>query len=415
MRQSALSFIALLTSHILSMALCGCSRIEPVPFAEAPEEVDSKSLVGTVIVSNLEEAISPGKNLVYCGTFQLAWNELRDEVIGEDIHLVGEPPLVAKLNRKLVTKDMVPRGSYIAMVGFGKDEIVRQINEALVEEFGDAAPVVEEEMKPGDILAYAYLLRVLRFATPFEKLEAPLDFPDADVATPVVAFGIEEYNEKNARHRRMAEQVEVFTYDYDTEEFVVRLTVDSEADELILAKIAPKETLQATVEAVRQRMTQNIPKRLSHEDTLQIPRLSFNIMHSYDELLGRGLLNKGFETYFISKAFQSVQFSLCEIGVQVASESLIEAMSIPRKLVFDSPFLIMLLKKESDSPYLVIWVANAELMELVPTREAALVQAYLEWKPPSGVADGPMNPFHPRLLKLGDELPSTLALDGVVN
>jgi len=338
----------------------------PTPFAEALEEVDSKSLAATAVVSNLEEVIPPNKNLVYCATFQLAWNELRDEMIGEDIRLTSEPPMVAKLNQKLVTKDMVPNGSYVAMVGFGKDEIVRRINESLIEEFGDAAPVVvEEDMLPGSILAYAYLLRVLRFATPFEKLESPLDFAGEGESTPVAAFGIEEYNSKNSRHRRMAEQVEVLAYDYHTEEFVIRLAVDSSSDELILAKVQPKETLLATVEAVRQLIAQNAAKPMNHEDTLQIPRLSFNIVHSYDELLNKPLLNKGFEPYVITKALQSVQFTLCETGVQVASEARIRADSIPRNLVFDGPFLILLRKRGSDLPYLAIWVANAELLEPV--------------------------------------------------
>ena len=51
-------------------------------------QTDSTRLRSTIITPHLEQKLFPGKNIIYCATFQLAWNELRDDIIGGDIRLI---------------------------------------------------------------------------------------------------------------------------------------------------------------------------------------------------------------------------------------------------------------------------------------------------------------------------------------
>ncbi len=394
----------------LSLHAAGCSSDEP----EKPLlQIDSTELKKTLFTSHMEEAIKPGRSLLYCSTFQIAWNELKDNIIKEDIHLVDEPPMVKFLNKSLSTKSDISADCYVAMAGFGRDGILDKINKALRDKFGEESPVVSENLQPEWILAYAYLCKNLEFKDAFENLDKPIAFTSADEATAgVKAFGIEEYYECS-KHNKLAKQVEILDYEDDSD-FILKLKSTSAKDEIILAKVKPEETLLKTIESVQVRIesAKNRPpvdiekvseavekyhelasqgkkelwseehkkliedyenqvkkagsSSLNEDDTLQIPKLDFDLKHLYSELHGKHFVNKSYEGYWIAEAVQTVRFRLDEKGVLLKSEARIvcgaESMTGPKRLVFDRPFLLYLKEKGAKYPYLAIWVGNTELM-----------------------------------------------------
>jgi hypothetical protein len=351
------------TKVLVFFALCllvGCGREKPGKVLRA----DSKDLKHTIITANLEEKIVPGKNIIYCSTFQLAWNELRDNIVKEDIRLDGDPPLVAVLNKKLATKDDISPDSYLAMVGFGKDGILEKVNNSLRSKFGDAAPTVTEPLGPEDILAYAYLLKDLKFATPFESLKEPVEFQSSLCTSNVRAFGIKEFNPGKRKHQKLAEEVSILGYADEGAEFVVGLSSKSPKDEIVLAKVKPAETLLETFRSVHSAAERRESWDLDHDDTLQVPKLDFDLRHSYSELIQKSLRNEGFQGYFITKAQQDIRFRLNERGAMLKSEARlkVESKERPRRLVFDAPFLLYLREKQGKFPYLAIWVDNAEIL-----------------------------------------------------
>lgn len=347
---------------ILLLALCGI-----VGCGRKPERIlraDSKDLKHTIITAHLEEKIVPGKNLIYCSTFQLAWNELRDNIIKEDIRLEGNPPLAGFLNKKLATKDDISEGSYVAMAGFASDGILEKVNNALRSKFGGEAPTVTGSFAPEDILAYAFLLKDLRFETPFESLKTPLRFHSASGTAKVKAFGIESFNRGNARHTNLQGQVLVLHHKGQGDEIVIRLVSKSPQGEIVLAKIKPAETLLGTIQSVQEIVRDRQPQRLNDEDTLRVPKLDFDIKHSYSALLNRFHLNPGFTTYYIRMAEQDIRFRLNEKGAMLKSQARIEVESEerPKVLVFDGPFVLYLKEKHAKYPYLAIWVDNPEIL-----------------------------------------------------
>ena len=134
-------------------------------------------LKSTVITAHLEEPIKPGRNVLWCATFQLAWNEAC-ALIGEDVHLQKDPPLVAFLNKKTATKNDLDDASYVALAGFVRDGIYARIDAELKRKFkGEATPRYSKPMgatRPQDFVAYSYLFKNLEFPTPFQRLDAPL-------------------------------------------------------------------------------------------------------------------------------------------------------------------------------------------------------------------------------------------------
>jgi hypothetical protein len=327
-------------------------------------QTDSTELRSTIITPHLEQEIFPGKNVIYCATFQLAWNELRDDIIGEDIRLINGPAMAPVLNKKAFTKNDLSDSSYVAMAGFGRDDIVEKINKELQQKFAKKAPKVEEELVPDSILAYAFLFKELEFSTPFEKLEDPIYFSTDDGKIELQAFGIDEFYPDNKTHKKLSSQVEIYSYDWDSGEIIIGLKSKLENDEIVLAKIQPKENLLNTYQAVADKIDNSEMGRIEYKETLGIPKFDFDIKHEYQDLLHKYLLNPGFTDYFIAKARHDIRFKLSEAGALLKSEAKIAVESVAenRAFVFRPPYLIYIREKNSQVPYLAIWVDNAELL-----------------------------------------------------
>lgn len=333
------------------------------------------------VTAHLDAEIKPEETLVYCATFQLAWNQLCDEVIGQDtLCLEGDPPIAQALNRRLVEADDLDERDYVAMAGFARDGIGERVRSALREKF-DRDPMSDIDLEnPSDILAYAYLEKALQFGTVFPEFDEPLQFNDGAL---LESFGIDGEDPAS-------EQVTVLDYRH-ADDFIIRLDATSPKDELILAKAPPSSTLRETIEGVLMRATpegrqmaaralrksgrdSNLlnPELQASSETLQIPKIKIEVTHSYEELLGRIVCNPGWAgAYYVSKALQAIKFDLDETGAILRSDAVIE-MSVTfspymiveerRQFIFDKPFLVCLKEREARYPYLAVWVGNSRVL-----------------------------------------------------
>jgi hypothetical protein len=319
----------------------------------------------TRVTPHMEVPITDGQNVVYCSTFQLAWNDMTRDIVKEDIRLEEPPELVDYLNRSLSTEADIPERDYLAMADYGSDEFVDRLNRALREKFGPGAPQVEEEYGSGElIVAYAYLEKSLQFARPFDVFTNPMNFLSTDRRWPVEGFGIGSFSA--ARHGDLRDQVEILDYQ-NTGDFVIRLRSTRPDDEIVLAHIRPGATLLETYEAVDERVENAVPSYMEERDVLMIPKLRVSIDHSYKSLLGLYLLNEGFEEYFVDEARQNINFRFDERGASVDSESkLVLEKKGPapeyKRLVFSSSFLLYMRTKGAEYPYFAVWVENDELL-----------------------------------------------------
>lgn len=301
-------------------------------------------------------------NMIWCGTFQLAWNELRDNIIKEDIKLEGESKVSPQLNKKAFTKEYLNEKDYIAMAGYNKDSIVEKINAALQDKFHEGGKwKVESELKnPDDILAYSFLKKNIEFRYAFEEIKDGLIFNGSKVK----AFGIADTEEGEIRGN-LAAQVWLLNYKNE-DNFTVSLKGKNEDDEIILAKIPESDTLENTLNYALTNSNEAIA--LDGRDIIKIPILTFDIEKHFTELENKSLKNKGFENYSIMSALQRIEFSLTEKGAELKSKAEIGIagampdISEPKKLIFDKPFLLYMKEKGDKNPYFAIWVDNSEIM-----------------------------------------------------
>lgn len=374
MRKTAISRTLALTTAALFLCIGwgnGCIPGE-WGFRSKPALVaDVETLGSSSVTAHREVPIVSGKNVLWCATFQLAWNELCTLAGGAARFQPPEDPMVGILNRKSVGAGDLDPASYVAVAGYVRDGIYQRIPQLLQEKFHGAThpqllPDPSTASRPQDIVAYCYLFKQLDFPTPFERAETPLNFLGSDVAS----FGMSPMYKPG--REKMAQGVSILTYQ-GPDDFILELLTKSSLDHLILAKVIPRATLAATIAEVQRRIDSGKPVPASPSDILAVPKMNFDLTRRYHELVGQQLMATAPgmpNDAHILAADQNIRFLMDEKGVQLRSETNIsvgcstEAMPQPlHRLIFDKPFLLLLSRERSKSPYFALWIGNGELFQ----------------------------------------------------
>ena len=357
---------------------------EPVAVERAALCADARDLKDTIVTPHLEQRIDPGKNVLWCATFQLAWNELI-RFNGGPVQLRSEPAMVRVLNRGRNIDFKLDRASYVARAGVVGDGVIRTIRQELGERFaGDAVPRLlpsEGDLPPIAVVLYSYMLKCLPFRWTFTPMGSVTFETETGgghgghgagtAAGEVKSFGIHQYIADDSGERNQGSQVRVIWHrfrlnkaqdDWD-QQFVIELLTVSETDRMILAKVTPGENLASTVQQVLERM--KTPNRVKPEgfddsewtrrlfdpnaelsddekkrivgelqsatskvsgllplENLEIPVVDFDLTKQYRALLGRVVVsaNPRLDGMPFMEAKQRVRFRLDEKGARLESE-----------------------------------------------------------------------------------------------
>jgi len=331
---------------------------------------DSKGLRQTVIIPTLDTPIPEGKNVIWCATFQMAWDRLKKDVVGEPVQVANAEKVADRLNKTVVTDDDLPKGSFYAAAGLTKDGIADKIRREMQERFQKEPSGLDD--KDAVILAYAYLRASVPFTLPFFDNVQEFQFTDGQgQKTSVSSFGLRVKDQ--SKYHDLRNQVDIIYLHREKEwdqpnEFALDLCRDSNPNQIILACIPKKETLSATLTYLEKKVAEGKPKeherRLGTNSTLLVPNLNWNISHHFAELEGAGkqLLNAKFKGLWIDTALQTIDFRLDRSGVELQSESKLVVKAADPQFRFDRPFLIIVKKRGAERPFFVMWVDNAELL-----------------------------------------------------
>ena len=334
---------------------------------------DAASLKGTFVTPYMETVIHPGTNLLWCGTFQLAWNEAC-ALAGGGLRLVSLKPdsllqnsIAAALNQHSFTKDCIDESSYVAASGLVKDGIHQKIVKEVKGKLGfDPRLVPEKSLTPRtqDFVAYACLWKKLAFPVPFERLDDSFSFGDKQVR----AFGL---GRTRASHESMCPQVLILDYRNEND-FIVELKTTSPGDRLILAKLQPKGTLGEMARSVREREEGRKGEPAGTNDVVVVPRVSLDIVRRYRELENHWLVPFGRNVapdLFLLSAMQAIKFDMNEKGVELLSEAHMAFGCAGERepvrthiMILDKPFLVLLERKTARVPYFALWVDNPEVL-----------------------------------------------------
>jgi hypothetical protein len=312
----------------------------------------------TVVAPTMEQPIVPGRSVLWCGSYQLAWNELM-AMAGGPLELTPEYSGTEWLNRSYLTGDDVQPGSVLTHTGIGAS--LGELREHVKTEIPGARPYALaqadkqlEEISGGPV-AYAYMRAGISFSAPYERLGETVTFNEHRVR----AFG---YTPEDPGPE-MRDQTQLLDY-RSRDDFVLELTTPDEQDRVILAKVPAETTLQSTVESVLARS--NPDERLPAPDELRIPLMNFAVDHRFASIEGREARGPERNLGPIMLAGQGIRFRMDERGVVLETDAMIAAGSDmaqePPVCIFDKPFLLMLKRRGDHPPYFAFWVDNAELL-----------------------------------------------------
>jgi len=295
-------------------------------------------------------------NYVWGGAMNLAWNELNDNILHEKLKFATSDKIaldmVDKFNNPVFSKNDLDEKSYYVKSGYGQETVDAINKESKLKFPAKSFSDLDFKLQATDIISYAYFLKAVEYKVLFEKKE--------------VNFSGQKVTGFFSSNKDQRKNIKIIKYDSD-DKFIISLKLKDENDQLILAKGYDMDKPKAVVDEIKKNIS-NLDE-LGESDSFEAPKLSLDLHRDYNELIGKNLVNKNFEAYFIAKMFENIKFNMDEKGAKVENEAAImlwKSMAQaekPKNLILDKPFWVIMKRQNSQNPYFILGVNNTELME----------------------------------------------------
>lgn len=314
------------------------------------------------ISSNSETQLinhSNDKNLndIWCATFQIAWEELKNHFKSEIIFKDENNELLNRLNNtKFGLNSISEEDYYITVQERSNTDLSQKINEDLMNKFNTKSDILNNMNLRGNngIIIYSYLNKEYNFLKQFEIKN--IDFTDNDNNEMLVqGFGI-SYDSKSNLLKNIKE-----AYYKDYYNFGISLNT-KEDEEIILITT---ENIENEFEDIWKEYKNNLSNNrtdFNEGDVLSIPCINVNYVINYDELCKKEIKNADDE--YIECALQNINFALNENEGYLQTEelsmtgSMSSAPSKSKLFIFNKPFVLFIKEKEKENPYFAIKIWN---------------------------------------------------------
>lgn len=309
------------------------------------------------VVLSLEDEITDKS--VWCGTFNLVWNDLKNEVAKQDIVFTPQLKVVENLNKGTFTKDYLSENSYYKIHGYASEEMKEKIAKDIKDKFNEKSDILDSFEWPAEKKELYFLYAMLKKEFEFPKVFSRLENGKFGQYENVKYFGINEETKDEIR-----EQVEVLYYK-SKNNFAVKL-ITKQNDEVIISR-GTKETTYIDVynEIIENTEKYTGNNNFSKQDILQVPNINFNITENIDDFVGKRFLYSDGTEHEITQAMQFIQFELNEKGGTIKSETgmMVDKLAIndneeKREFVVDDTFTIFLKEKDKYLPYFAATISD---------------------------------------------------------
>ena len=320
--------IPIIISVILIISIIAIGYEKIVKKGEENRKIENNTQIketeGITTTTSLEDEIQT--NAIWCGTFQLVWNDMRDNVVKKDIIFDPQEKMAENLNKKDFTEDMISEEYYFKTYGIKSLELKEQIENGIKEKFNQESDILEDfgwsenELDNPDnndekrYFFYAMLYRKFEFLKEFDKLEND-DF--GNKYKDVKYFGIDENTKET-----VGSQIRVLYYN-SKDDFAIIVNTKSN-DEVIFCKSPQGKTFNEIYDNMNKE-SENFTgsSEFKDVDEFKAPNLTFNEKREYTELQGKKFetADPVYDKAIIEKAIQTIKFSLDEKGGEIKSES----------------------------------------------------------------------------------------------
>lgn len=318
------------------------------------EKKELKEIKGVDVVATLSDKIS--KDTSWCPTFQLIWNDFKNDIVKQNIKFDKKLDMLDNLNKEDFTKNDISDSYYYKIYGRKNLELKSKIENAIKEKFNQKSDILDQFDWSSDALdsgedvidryfLYSMLYREFEFNKKFDTFNDKFK----DIKN-VEYFGIIKENDE------IRDQIKVYYYN-DENDFAIKL-ITKNNDEVIVIKNPKGETFEEIYNNIKGKETTDF----NSDDNFMMPKIDFNVLREYNELE-----NKEIETidgiYTIEKAIQSIKFSLDEKGGKVKSEAgmdvKFETTASNKKIrnfYVDDTFALLLKESNKEKPYFALRV-----------------------------------------------------------
>ena len=358
------SIIILIVSGVFAYSQITKKTEIEEPKATSSSQTSLSSTEGITTVLTLDDEITD--NTIWCGTFQLIWNDLKNDLAKQDIVFNPQLKVVENLNKETFTTKELSEASYYKKIGTPSLKLKEEIEKAIKDKFNETSDILDdfdwENRDPLDYFLYLMLKKEFQFEKAFEELENG-KFRDYDN---VKYFGI-----KSDETGELKQQVDVLYYK-SKDDFAVKLRTKQE-DEVILCKNPEGKTFGEIYNNILDKTevkVYNMPNNqdnyeaikvygeLKEGELLKVPNIKLKEKNEITEIEDKKFLFSNGEVYSIEKALQTIEFELdrtggkikSEAGMMVKNES-VAIMDEIREFSIDDTFAIFLIEKGKDKPY----------------------------------------------------------------
>ena len=313
---------------------------------------------GVEVVASLDDIITSDSS--WCGTFQLVWNDMKNELIKKDIVFNPNLDIVKNLNKETFNDTILSSDYYFKTYGLKTLALKKEIEDGIKNKFNQTSDILDEISWDDEntsltkkYLFYTMLYREFAYNKEFEVLSN--DAFNGKGSIKYFGIGVKSTNEER-------EQIEVLFYK-DKDNFAIKLNTKTN-DEVIFYKNPIGDTFNQIYEnLVKNTNNYTGSKYFGREDKFKAPMIDFYVKKEYNELENKKFYDKLNNEYEISKALQTIKFSLDEKGGKVKSEASIDvnettAMPDIREFNVDSTFALFLKEKNMEKPYLALKVED---------------------------------------------------------
>lgn len=317
---------------------------------EEKQEIDTNMNV----ILSLEDTIT--NNSTWCGTFNLVWNDLKNDLAKQDIVFIPQLDIVRNLNKGTFNSSYLSEDSYYKKYGVASLALKQEIEDAIQKKFNETSDILNDfDWEQGDYFLYAMLKKQFEFPKEFTQLE-PGNFGEKENVT---YFGIDGQTDKEVR-----EQVEVLYYE-SKDKFAVKLKTKTN-DEVIIARGLEANTFGSSYEEIKKKKEEyKGNQNFTEEDSLKIPDMKVDLKKEIKEVEHKTFSFANGETYVIDKALQTIKFELNKKGGSIKSEAGIGVKAIslpmeeePREFLVDDTFSLFLVEKGKDLPYFAAKISD---------------------------------------------------------
>lgn len=315
------------------------------------KEKETFNTEGVTTTLTLEDEIQD--DTIWCGTFQLIWNDLKNDLAKQDIVFTPQLKVVENLNKETFRVNDLSDKYFYKKIGTPSISLKKEIEQAIKDKFNEKSDILNdfewENRDPKDYFLYAMLKKKFQFEKAFEELDNG-KFTDYEN---VSYFGIK----KSSESEELRNQVKVLYYN-SKDDFAIKLITKQE-DEVILCKNPKGNTFNEIYKNITtQESKYKGNKNFQEGELLKVPNIKMNEKTEFTEIQNKSFLFSNGDSYHIEKALQTIQFELdktggkikSEAGMMVKYESAIMIDEI-REFAIDDTFAIFLIEKGKDKPY----------------------------------------------------------------